>query len=121
MPGSLAGGPSGPGGSPVAASGGGAGNKAAADALVKAMIPGLHKALSAYPPESKEYKAVLRALSALTANFKGAEEESMVPAALLQLAQAQKGGGGRAPAQPPMPIKAAPPVPPGGPGAMPPV
>lgn len=92
LPGNMAGGPTGPGASPALAPGDGAGNMAAADAMVKAIIPALHKALSAYPIGSKQYKGVMRALSSLTAEFGQENKQSMVPAAIMQMAQAAKGG-----------------------------
>jgi hypothetical protein len=80
--------------------GAGAGNEAAADAMVKAVIPALHKAMSAYQVGSKKYAAVLNSLRALTANFGKETSQPMVPAAILQMAQAAKAGGpmGTAPA-----------------------
>lgn len=113
MPGNMAGGPSGPGNSPAMSPGAGAGNEAAADAMVKAVIPALHKAMSAYPVGSKKYSAMLNALRALTANFGKETQQPMVPAAILQMAQAAKSGGPMANA-PPMPI--APSTPSGPPG-----
>lgn len=103
------------------APGAGAGNEAAADAVVKSLIPGLHKAMAAYPVGSKKYAAVLNALRALTANFGREESAPMVPAALQQLAMANKGGGPMQGAPPPGLAPAPPPggagIPPMGPGA----
>ena len=93
LPGNPAGGPGGPGGSPALAPGAGAGNEAAADASIKAVLPVMHKALSAYPVGSKKYAAVLNALRALTANFGKEDQSAMVPAAIQQMALAAKGGG----------------------------
>jgi hypothetical protein len=99
--------------------GAGAGNEAAADATIKALIPGLHKAMAAYPVGSKKYAAVLNALRALTANFGREESTPMVPAALQQLAMAAKSGGPMQGAPPPGLAPAPPPggagIPPGGP------
>jgi len=92
MPGAITGGPSGPGASPVTSPGDGAGSEAAADAMLQAIMPALHKALSAYQVGSKKYIAVTRAITALAANFGKSNQQSMVPAALLQMAQAGKTG-----------------------------
>jgi hypothetical protein len=100
--------------------GAGAGNEAMADATIKALLPGLHKVLTSYTVGSPKYKAVLNALRALTANFGDAQENSMVPAAIQQLAQTAKGGG-KFGAAPPMPLQAATPPPMGGPGEAPPI
>lgn len=90
LPRSISGGPSGPGASPVTPTGAGAGGEAAADAVIKAIIPALHRAMSAYPIGGKKYTAVLNSLRALTANFGKEQQESMVPAALLQMMQASR-------------------------------
>ena len=94
----------------------GAGNEAAADAMIKAVIPALHKAMSAYEIGSKKYAAVLNAIRALTANFGKEQQGAMVPAAIMQMAQAAKSGGPMGTAPPP-PI--APQEPSGPPGAEP--
>lgn len=112
LPGNPAGGPVGPGATPALAPGSGAGNEAAADAMIKAMLPGLHKALGAYPVGSKKYGSLLNAIRALSSNFGKEDQGSLVPAAVLQMAMAARGGG---------PLSAAPPpglqpAPPGGPG-----
>jgi hypothetical protein len=100
--------------------GAGAGNEAAADATVKSLIPGLHKAMAAYPVGSKKYAAVLNALRALTANFGREEASPLVPAAIQQLAMAAKQGGPMQGAPPPGLAPAPPPpgagIPPGGGG-----
>jgi hypothetical protein len=83
------------------APGNGAGNEAAADAMVHAILPAMHKALSAYPVGSKKYAAVLNALRALTANFGKEQSSGMVPAAIMQMAQASKGGSPMGAAPPP--------------------
>jgi hypothetical protein len=100
MPRTLSGGPSGPGASPITPAGAGAGNEAAADAVIKAIIPALHRAMSAYPIGGKKYTAVLNSLRALTANFGKEQQESMVPAALLQMMQASRSAT-PGPGQPP--------------------
>ena len=92
MPGSTAGSPPGPGASPVAAPGGGAGNSAAAVAMVKAIMPALYKGLTAFPPGSKENKAVLSAIQALNPIFAESGDKALVPAAIQQLGAAAKGG-----------------------------
>jgi len=104
----MAGAPPGPGSSPVLSPGGGAGNAAAAGAMVKAVMPAMHKALMAYPVGSKEYKAILRALTSLTPIFGQSQDQNLVPPAIMQLAQAAKSGGPVASAPPPG-LAAAPP------------
>lgn len=115
----MAGGPAGPGASPALSPGGGAGNEAAADALIHAILPAMHKALSAYPVGSKKYAAVLNALRALTANFGKEQTGSMVPAAVMQMAQSAKGGTPMAAALPPGIAPAGGPGPAGGPPPTP--
>lgn len=107
----MAGTPPGPGGSPAAAPGAGAGNKAAAVAQLKGVFPILHNVFNAFEPGSKEWSAVSRALTALGPVVgKINEEDSLVPAAISQMAMAARGN----------PLKNAPPVglaaasPPGG-------
>lgn len=100
MPGSPAGNPTTPGSASMAAPGGGDGNKAAAIAQLKAVAPMLHKAMAAFPFGSKEWSAVSRALTALGPVVGKVEEDSLVPAAISQMAMAAKGG----------PLKNAPPV-----------
>lgn len=104
LPGSLSGGPPGPGASPITSVGAGAGNEAMADSVIKAIIPALHKALSSYQIGSKKYNSVINALRALTSNFGKENQESMVPAALLQLQQ-QARSGARPPQAPPPQIQ----------------
>lgn len=114
MPKNPMGGPGGPGGSPMASGGDGAGNEAAADTLVKAVIPALVKALGAYPVASKKWKNVNRALTSLVAEFGKSNTDNMVPAALQQMASASKGAS---------PLSSAPPAgiaPAAGPGGPPP-
>src|SRR5215472_18191904 len=78
LPKNPMGGPGGPGGTPMTAPGAGAGNEAAADATIRAVLPSLHKALSAYPVDSKKYKGLLNALRALTANFGSSNAGNLV-------------------------------------------
>jgi hypothetical protein len=104
MPGSISGGPSGPGASSLTPPGAGGGNEAMADSVIKALIPALHKALSAYQIGSKKYNSVINALRALTSNFGKENQESTVPAALLQLSQASRGAMPQ-PKAPPPPIQ----------------
>jgi hypothetical protein len=101
LPGAITGGPSGPGASPVTSPGDGAGSEAAADAMIQALMPALHKALTAYQVGGKKYIAVTRAITALAANFGKSNQQSMVPAALLQMAQAGKTGQAMGGATPP--------------------
>jgi len=108
LPGSPMGGPAGPGATSMTAPGAGAGNEAAADAQIKAVLPTMHKALSAYPVDSKKYKGLLNALRALTANFGGSSAtESIVPAAIQQMAMNAKGQGQGMPPMPPPGLKPA--------------
>ena len=97
--------------------GGGAGNKAASVALVKTAMQGLIKFMSALPPESKEFKAVNKAISALIPVFGASSaEDSLVPAAIQQMGMAAKAGGPLASA--PAPGLQPAPLPGGGPQAM---
>ena len=101
----------------------GAGNEAAADSMVQAIIPTLHKALSSYQIGSKKYAGILNAVRALTANFGKESTDSLVPSAIMQIAQAAKGPGGLPPG-PPAPIAPSPqtttppPIPAGMPSVM---
>jgi hypothetical protein len=99
VPKSPIGGPGGPGPSPMLSPGGGAGNKAAAIQQVKAVMPALLHAASAFESGSKEQQALLRSVSALNPIFGKAEGSNMVPAGLATMAQATKQG----------PLSAAPP------------
>lgn len=92
LPGNIAGSPAGPGASPVLAPGAGAGNQAAAGAILKGIIPALHKGLMAFPVNSPQYKAVDKALAALTPVFGQATDQNLVPAGILQQANAAKAG-----------------------------
>lgn len=92
----------------MASPGGGAGNQAAATAMLKSIVPTLYKLLAAFPFGSKENSAVSRALTALSPIAGKTEENSLVPAAIQQMALAAKGGQlksappvGISPAQPP--------------------
>ena len=100
LPGSMGGNPTAPGASPAAAPGGGAGNSEAAIAMLKSIVPTLHKLMMAFPFGSKEYSAVSRALTALTPIAGKVEEDSLVPAAVRQMAMNAQGG----------PLRSAPPV-----------
>jgi hypothetical protein len=108
--------------------GGGAGNEAAADAVVAAAIQALHKAMAAYPIGSKKYLSTVHAIRALAPNFAKQETQQMVPGAIAQMAQAARPGGGPMAAAPPPGLApaplpgggGAPPGPPGGGGPMPP-
>lgn len=120
LPGNPAGGPVGPGSSPALAPGGGSGNEAAADALIKGLMPALYKTLLAYPVGSKKAKAVLNAVRALQSTFPADEDMEVVPAAIQRAAMANRPGGpptpppGLAPSKPPM-------MPPATAGGMPPI
>lgn len=93
LPKSPAGSPSTPGASPMTAPGGGEGNKAAAVAQLKAIIPTLYKIMAAFPPGSKENSAMLRAVTAMSPIAGKTEQNSLVPAAIQQMAAAAQSGG----------------------------
>ena len=123
LPGNMAAGPGGPGGSQMVSPGPGAGNEAAADALVAKLMDGLYQALKAYPLGSKKHQAVIRAVTALSANFHHDEGKNLGNAALTQMAMSKPTGpmaGAR-----PTGIAALPPgagnAPPGGAGPPPPL
>jgi len=107
----------------MTAAGAGAGQEAAADAIIVMVLQGLHKAMAAYPIGSKKYLASMHAIRALAPNFAGQETQQMVPGAVQQMALAARRGGGPMQAAPPPGIAPAalPPgggaPPPGGPGA----
>ena len=73
--------------------GGGKGNFAAALAQGKAVMPILHQMLSAVPVDSKEYKAILKMITAGSSIFGAPQEGNLVPAAATQIANAAKTGG----------------------------
>lgn len=99
MPGSPTG-PAGVGASPMASPGNSAGSTAAAIAGVKALGTGLQKLLPAFPFGSKEFKDLSSALKSLSGMLGKHQEESIVPAAIQQMAMANKAG----------PMQKAPPV-----------
>lgn len=92
LPGTMAGHPTTPGGSPAVSPGGGAGQAAAASAAVKAIMPVLHKALSAYEVGSKEYMSVSKATQILAGTFAKPSGSNLVPSAIQQIAGAAKSG-----------------------------
>ena len=97
--------------------GAGKGNAAASGAQVKAVMGPLHQALAAFPPGSKEYKAVLRALTSLEPIFGPPQEGNLVPAAVQQMGNAaQQGNSPLASVAPGLK-----PAPPAGAGASPPM
>jgi hypothetical protein len=102
--------------------GGGAGNQAAARGILKSVIPSLHQALMVFPVNGPEYKAIDRALAALTPAFGKSADGNLVPAALLQQANAVKQGGGSPLGGSAPPLSPSPPPgaegPPGGPPGM---
>lgn len=100
LPGAMAGTPPGPGSSPMAAPGAGAGNTASAVAMLKGVFPLFYKLLSAFPPGSEEWKCVSDAMKSLGKIVGKTQDESLVPSAIQQMAMAAKGG----------PMKNAPPV-----------
>lgn len=106
-----------PGATPALSPGGGAGNRAAGVALIKTAMQGLIKFMASQPPDSHEFKAVNKAISALIPVFgKSGPEDSLVPAGIQQMGMAAKTGGPLASAPAPG-LQAAPP-PGGGPSAM---
>lgn len=88
----MAGKPTTPGGSPIVSPGAGAGQSAAASAAVKAIMPVLHKALSAFEVGSKEYMAVSAATQKLAGVFAKPSGSNLVPAAVQQIMGAAKSG-----------------------------
>lgn len=82
-----------PGASPGVSPGAGAGASAAATAKVKAIMPILHQALSAFEVGSKEYMAVSSATQKLAGVFAKPNASNLVPAAVQQIASAAKVGG----------------------------
>lgn len=100
-PGAIQGGPAGPGSSPAMSPGPGAGAQAQADAMIKAVMPAFHKALSAFPIGSPKYKALLNAVKALADAFGAEEDGAMVPSAIAQLAQQARRGQPQRPGVPP--------------------
>ncbi len=93
-----------------------AGLKKAATVQVQICIQQLQHALPAFPFDSDENKAVMKALSALTNGFGKSEAQTreLIPAETLSMLQAA-GAGGQSPGQAAMAGK--PPIP--GPGAPP--
>jgi hypothetical protein len=81
--------------------GGGAGNRAAAIASIKAVMPLILKAAMAFDAGSKEQQAVLRAVQSLNPIFGKAEGENLVPAGIQQIAQAARSHSPIAGAPPP--------------------
>lgn len=113
LPGSVAGGTGGPGATPMVSPGGGAGNKAAAIASIKAVMKTLQVHLLAFEPGSRESQALMRSLSALNPIFGKAQDADLTPAAMRQMAQTQNPGGPLSAAPPPGIAPAAlPPMPP---------
>jgi hypothetical protein len=105
MPKSPVGGPSGPGASPMVSPGGGEGMQALGRDQFRKIISDILLSMKHYvgQPESPEFKAAARALTALTSVF----------------GKAQPGGdGGGGVPKPPMPVGNAAPVGPGGPPPM---
>lgn len=90
----------GAGDSPATSPGAGAGNTAAAVASLKAVFPLLYKLLSAFSPGSDDWKAVSDMIKAGGKIVGKANNESLVPSAIQQMAMAAKGG----------PMKSAPPI-----------
>ena len=99
--------------------GGGAGNKAAAMANIKAVMRTLQMSMMAYEPGSKEFQGLMRALSALNPLFGQPSGADLGPAAIRQISQTQNVGGPLAGAPPPGVVSAPlPPVPPSPGGEM---
>jgi hypothetical protein len=73
--------------------GAGAGNTAAANAIVKSVLPALHNALNAFPVGDKKYKAVMKAVQVLGTEFGQSEDKNLVPAGIQQMAAAAQKGG----------------------------
>lgn len=117
LPKSPMGGPGGPGASPMASPGGGAGNQAAALSNIKACMRTMQMSMLAYEPGSKEFQGLMRALSALNPLFGESKGGDLTPAALRHMASSQNLGGPLAGAPPPG-IQPAPLPPAGGMGGM---
>lgn len=80
--------PTGPGGSPALSPGDGAGRKMASVNKIKnGVLPILHMSMMSFEPGSKEYQAIMRALSALSPMFGRAGGENMLPATINAMAQ----------------------------------
>jgi hypothetical protein len=94
LPKSPFGGPSGPGASPATSAGPGGGNEAAAIADIKSAIPMLTKSISAFPIGDKRRQSLLRAITALEANFGKSDSDALMPAAVQRMGQAAQAGGG---------------------------
>jgi len=101
MPGNMAGGPGGPGASPATSPGAGAGMQATADAMIKAVMPAMHRSLSAYPIGSPKYKSLLKAIQALSEGFGEDRDNGLVPSAIMNLANQAKSPRGKPPMPPP--------------------
>lgn len=91
MPGSPTG-TTGLGASPMVSPGNNAGSIAAAKAGVKAAAAMLMKFLPAFPFGSKEFKDLQSALKNLSTIVGDSSEKDIVPAAIQQMAMANKGG-----------------------------
>jgi hypothetical protein len=116
LPGNVAGPGGGPGASPMVSPGGGAGQKAAAMGDIKAVMRTLQMRMLAFEPGSKEFQALMRALSALNPMFGQATGADLGPAAIRSMAATQNTGGPLAGVPPPgvaSPPTPPPPAPPG--------
>lgn len=96
MPGGMAQGGNPPGASPMANAGDGAGKQAAAMQAIRKTLDVLRIALGAFPPGSKQYSSIVKAIGGLAEHFAG--EGGNVPTSIMQNAQ-QRGG---IPGVPPM-------------------
>lgn len=104
--------PVGPGSSPALSPGDGAGKRAAAVNKIKnGVLPILHVSMQDFEPGSKEYQALMRALSALSPLFGRAGGENMLPATIQAMARDAAAGKPQTAGLPPggMPPKAPPP------------
>jgi hypothetical protein len=91
----MAGSPAGTGASPAASPGAGNGNEAAAIAQLKAIFPVLYKVLSALKVGSEAWTSVQEMIRAGGKVVGKTEEDSIVPAAIQQMATAARGGAMR--------------------------
>lgn len=94
MPKSPAGGPSGPGASPMMSPGSGAGTEATAMADISAIIPVLMKSMNSFPVGDKRQVAVLRAVQSLVPHFGQSNMDELMPAAAQRIGAAAKSGMG---------------------------
>lgn len=92
FPGAMSGSPTGPGAQAPTAPGAGAGNAAAARAAIGQAMSIMVKALPAFPFNTPDFKALSEAITKLSKHFQQPEDQSLVPAAISQMAMSAKSG-----------------------------